>query len=64
MTINDIHTLESTNIDNMPQDAVSVLEIVDKIEEHTIELRKELMRELRPDGNIIHLKLENIEKNN
>lgn len=61
MSINDIHTQDLTNIDFMPQDAANVLDIVDKIEEHTIELRNELMRELRPDGNIIHLKLESVE---
>ncbi|MAZ80466.1 MAG: hypothetical protein CMP18_01620 [Rickettsiales bacterium] len=44
----------------LPNDAIGIIEMVEKIEQRTIELRKEIMRELRPDGNIIHLKLNKV----
>ena len=47
-------------IDELPSDAIGILELVEKIEQRTLELRKEIMRELRPDGNIIHLKLNKV----
>ena len=44
----------------LPNDAIGIIEMVEKIEQRTIQLRKEIMRELRPDGNIIHLKLNKV----
>lgn len=47
-------------IKNLPDEVVEILELIDEVEGHTISLRKKLMSELRPNGNIIHLKLDDI----
>lgn len=47
-------------IKDLPEEAIELLNIIDEVEEHTIALRKKLMAELRPNGNIIHLKLDDI----
>ncbi len=52
---------ESEFFNSLPQDAIQILEIMKKIEDKTAELRKEIMAELFPNGNIIHLKLDNIQ---
>ncbi len=52
---------ESQFLNNIPQDASLVLELLEKISNHTVELRNQLMSELRPGSNVIHLKLKSIE---
>ncbi len=51
---------EQIDFDQLPQEAMQVLEILDQLENHTANLRKKLMSEIRPSGNVIHLKLDNI----
>ena len=52
---------EQIDFNQLPSEALKVLEILDQLEEHTSKLRKNLMLELRPSGNIVHLKLDSIE---
>ena len=56
----DIKIKEQVDFNKLPEDAVQALKILDELESFTAELRKKLMAELRPGGNIIHLKLDDI----
>ncbi len=51
---------EQIDINKLPKEALEVLEVFDKLEDHTANLRKKLMSELRPNGNVVHLKLDNV----
>lgn len=57
----DIRIQDQINMDNLPQDALQLLDLLNKVEVHTASLRNEIMSELRPDGNIIHLQLNDVE---
>ncbi len=46
---------------SLPKDAAKILDIIEKIQDHTANLRKQIMSELRPTSNIIHLKLNDID---
>jgi hypothetical protein len=45
---------------DLPAEAVQALKILDELENFTAELRKKLMSELKPGGNVIRLKLDNV----
>lgn len=54
--------LKEQNIDvnELSKEARQILEILDQIENHTAELRKKLMEELKKDGTATRLKLDNL----
>jgi hypothetical protein len=51
---------QQIDLEVLPAEALNVLEILNKIENHTADLRKKLMSELRPKGNLVRLNLEKI----
>jgi hypothetical protein len=51
---------EQIDFNLLPQDAVQLLEILDQIENHTADLRKKLMSEIRSSSNAVRLKLDNV----
>lgn len=51
---------EQIDVNKLPKEALEVLKVFDQLEDHTADLRKKLMSELRPNGNVVHLKLNNI----
>jgi hypothetical protein len=56
----DLKIKEQVDLNKLPEDAVHALKILDELENFTAELRKKLMAELRPGGNVVRLKLEDI----
>lgn len=54
--------VKDQNIDseNLPQEALQALKILDELENFTADLRKKLMSELKPGGNLVRLKLDDI----
>ncbi len=52
---------EEVELNDLPREAVLVLQMLDQIENHTAELRKKLMLELKPNGNTIKLNLDKVE---
>lgn len=51
---------EQGNQNQLSQEAKQIIELLDKIEDHTAELRKKLMSELKSESQALHLKLDNI----
>ena len=51
---------QSIDTSDLPAEAVQALKILDELENFTAELRKKLMAELKPGGNVIRLKLDNV----
>ncbi|MBM5783206.1 MAG: hypothetical protein FJ368_07305 [Pelagibacterales bacterium] len=49
---------EQVSTSDIPENAKKALEILDELENFTVNLRKKLMAELRPGGNVVHLKLD------
>ncbi len=49
---------EQIESSDLPENAKKALEILDELESFTVSLRKKLMAELRPAGNVVHLKLD------
>jgi hypothetical protein len=56
----DTNIKEQVNTSKLPEDAVAALKILDELENFTAELRKKLMAEIRPGGNVVHLKLDDM----
>lgn len=56
----DIKIKEQVDLNKLPDEAVQALKILDELENFTAELRKKLMAELRPGGNVVHLKLDDM----
>jgi hypothetical protein len=56
----DTNIKEQVNTNKLPEDAVAALKILDELENFTAELRKKLMAEIRPGGNVVHLKLDDM----
>ncbi|MBU6339780.1 MAG: hypothetical protein KGQ36_07430 [Rickettsiales bacterium] len=56
----DIKIKEQVDFNKLPEEAVQALKILDELENFTAELRKKLMAELRPGGNVVHLKLDDM----
>ena len=56
----DTNIKEQVNTNKLPEDAVASLKILDELENFTAELRKKLMAEIRPGGNVVHLKLDDM----
>lgn len=56
----DTNIKEQVNTNKLPEDAVVALKILDELENFTAELRKKLMAEIRPGGNVVHLKLDDM----
>lgn len=52
--------IQESELNHLPKDATKILEILGELDNFTSELRKKLMTELKPSGNIVHLKLDNI----
>lgn len=44
----------------LPLEAAKIVEILNQLENHTAELRKKLMSELRPKGNSVKLSLDQV----
>lgn len=59
MTINAA-IKEQFNFNELSKEAMQVIEILEQIENHTADLRKKLMAEIRPASNAIHIKLDNV----
>jgi hypothetical protein len=51
---------EELHIEELSQEAQHILELLDNIENHTAELRKKLMAELKQKNKPVHLNLKNI----
>jgi len=51
---------EQIDFKQLPQEALKLLEVLDQLENHTSELRKKLMQELKPKGNLVKLSLDQI----
>lgn len=51
---------EQHNIEQLSQEAQQIIDLLDKIEDHTAELRKKLMSELKSKAESVHLKLDNV----
>ena len=51
---------EQIDLNQLSQEALQILEILDQIENHTAELRKKLMSELKKTNTAINLKLDNV----
>lgn len=51
---------EQHSINELSAEASKIIEILDKIEDHTANLRKKLMLELKPKAEAIRLDLDNI----
>jgi hypothetical protein len=51
---------EQIDLNQLSQEALQILEILDQIENHTAELRKKLMSELKKTNTTINLKLDNV----
>lgn len=49
---------EEISNSELPESAKKALEILDELESFTVTMRKKLMAEIRPGGNIVHLKLD------
>lgn len=56
----DTNIKEQVNVNKLPEEAVLALKILDELENFTAELRKKLMAEIRPGGNVVHLKLDDM----
>ena len=51
---------EQIDSHQLSQEALQIIEIIDQIENHTADLRKKLMSELKKTNSSINLKLDNI----
>jgi hypothetical protein len=51
---------EQQNLNQLSKEAQQILDLLDKIENHTADLRKKLMAELRPKNKAVHLNLKNV----
>jgi hypothetical protein len=51
---------EQQSINELSQEALQILDILDQIENHTADLRKKLIAELKPKTETVHLKLDNV----
>jgi hypothetical protein len=47
-------------IEELSQEALQILELLEKIENHTADLRKKLMAELKAKNKSVHLKLNDV----
>lgn len=56
----DLNIKEQIEGSRLPQDAIKALKILDEIESFTAQLRKKLMAEIRPGGNVVRLQLEEV----
>ena len=56
----DLNIKEQIDSGKLPEEAIKALQILDELENFTAELRKKLMAEIRPGGNVVHLKLDDI----
>lgn len=56
----DLNIKEQIEGSKLPQDAIKALQILDDIEGFTAQLRKKLMAEIRPGGNVVRLQLEEV----
>jgi hypothetical protein len=56
----DINIKEQIDSGKLPEDAIQALKILDELENFTAELRKKLMAEIRPGGNVVRLKLDDV----
>jgi len=64
MELRNLKVQEQTQADNLRElsnEASRILEILDQIEEHTAELRKRLVAELKPKSEAIQIKLDAVE---
>jgi hypothetical protein len=52
--------LKEQVVEHLSQEALQILDLLDKIENHTADLRKKLMSELKKNVGTVHLKLDNI----
>jgi hypothetical protein len=52
--------LKEQAVEQLSQEALQILDLLDKIENHTADLRKKLMSELKKNGSTVHLKLDNV----
>ncbi len=60
---NTNQNVKEQNLENVvPQEAMSVLKILDELENFTAELRKKVMAEIKTNNNVVRLKLEDINK--
>lgn len=51
---------EQIDFNILPAEAVQLLQILDKIENHTADLRKKLMSEFKSNSSVVRLKLDNV----
>lgn len=51
---------EQIDINTLSQEAQQIIEILDQIEDHTAQLRKKLMNELKKNNNAINIKLDEV----
>lgn len=52
--------LKEQAVEQLSQEALQILDLLDKIENHTADLRKKLMSELKKNGSTVHLKLDSV----
>lgn len=53
-------TKEQIDSSKIPQEAIQALKILNELENFTADLRKKLMTEIRPETNIVRLKLDDV----
>lgn len=51
---------EKFDAQQLSQEAMQIIELLDQIENHTAELRKKLMSELKQNNAKVHLKLDEV----
>ncbi|OFW81426.1 MAG: hypothetical protein A2887_03900 [Alphaproteobacteria bacterium RIFCSPLOWO2_01_FULL_40_26] len=53
---------ENIDLNELSKEALQIIDILDRIENHTIELRRKIMEELKQsaDSSRTHLKLDNV----
>jgi predicted transcriptional regulator len=53
------HEVDGRNA-NLPQEALSVLKVLDSLEDFTISIRKKITEEIRSTSKLIHVKLDSV----
>lgn len=56
----DLKIKEQLDPSKLPQEALQALKILDELEGFTAELRKKLMAEIRPGGNVVRIQLDEV----
>lgn len=51
---------EQADLKQLSKEALQIIELLDQIENHTAELRKKLMSELKQNNTQVRLKLDNV----